>query len=83
MRLVLDVRPPGGSALDPSDPAAAEFANPIILITGYGVQAMIQFLTKSFRDQALLDAIHQTMQLDFASGKLQPEIPNRVHGTTC
>jgi|SRR6516162_4894717 len=35
MRLVLDVRLPGGSALDPRDQTAGEFANPIILITGW------------------------------------------------
>jgi hypothetical protein len=40
---VLDVRLPGGSALDPRDQAAAEFTNLIILITGYGVQAMMSF----------------------------------------
>jgi hypothetical protein len=54
-----------------------EFANPIILIICYGLQAMIEFLTKSFRDQALLDAIYQT------SRKLQPEMPEQVQGTTC
>jgi FixJ family two-component response regulator len=43
----------------------------------------IKFLTKLFRDQALLDAIHQTIQLDFASGKLQPEIPEQRRRTTC
>ena len=35
LRLVLDVRLPGGSALDPRDQTAGEFANPIILITGW------------------------------------------------
>jgi len=35
----------------------------------------IEFLTKSFRDQALLDAIHRRIQLDFASGKLQARDP--------
>jgi FixJ family two-component response regulator len=82
--LVLDVRLPGLSGLDlQRDLAAAEFAIPIIFITGHGdipmsVQAMkagaIEFLTKPFRDQALLDAIHQAIQLDSANRKQQAEI---------
>jgi FixJ family two-component response regulator len=39
----------------------------------------IEFLTKSFRDQALFDAIHRTIQLGFASGKLQPESPEQAN----
>src|ERR1700758_187557 len=63
--------------------AAAEFAIPIIFITGHGdipmsVQAMkagaIEFLTKPFRDQALLDAIHQAIQRDRANRKRRAEI---------
>jgi FixJ family two-component response regulator len=82
--LVLDVRLPGLSGLDlQRDLAAAEFAIPIIFITGHGdipmsVQAMkagaIEFLTKPFRDQALLDAIHQAIQFDSANRKQQAEI---------
>ena len=82
--LVLDVRLPGLSGLDlQHELAAAEFAIPIIFITGHGdipmsVQAMkagaIEFLTKPFRDQALLDAIHQAIQLDSANRKQQAEI---------
>lgn len=66
--LVLDVRLPGGSGLDlQRDLAAANIGLPIIFITGYGdipmtVQAMkggaIEFLTKPFRDQDLLDAVN-------------------------
>src|ERR1700731_2986262 len=65
--LVLDVRLPGQSGLDfQRDLAAANRELPIIFITGHGdipmtVQAMkggaIEFLTKPFRDQELLDAI--------------------------
>ncbi len=65
--LVLDVRLPGRSGLDfQRDLAAAGIRLPIIFITGHGdipmsVQAMkggaIEFLTKPFRDQDLLDAI--------------------------
>ena len=65
--LVLDVRLPGRSGLDyQRELAAANVHVPIIFITGHGdipmsVQAMkggaIEFLTKPFRDQDLLDAI--------------------------
>jgi len=64
---VLDVRLPGRSGLDFQRELAAENIHlPIIFITGHGdipmsVQAMkggaIEFLTKPFRDQDLLDAI--------------------------
>jgi FixJ family two-component response regulator len=65
--LVLDVRLPGQSGLDlQRELAAANRELPIIFITGHGdvpmsVRAMkggaIEFLTKPFRDQELLDAI--------------------------
>ncbi len=65
--LVLDVRLPGRSGLDlQRELPAANRDLPIIFITGHGdipmsVQAMkggaIEFLTKPFRDQDLLDAI--------------------------
>src|SRR5207248_5526868 len=65
--LVLDVRLPGQSGLDfQRELSAANIHLPIIFITGYGdipmsVTAMkggaIEFLTKPFRDQDLLDAI--------------------------
>jgi FixJ family two-component response regulator len=65
--LVLDVRLPGRSGLDlQRDLVAASVRLPIIFITGHGdipmtVQAMkggaIEFLTKPFRDQDLLDAV--------------------------
>jgi FixJ family two-component response regulator len=66
--LVLDVRLPGRSGLDfQRDLAAANVSLPIVFITGHGdipmtVQAMkagaIEFLTKPFRDQDLLDAVN-------------------------
>src|ERR1700689_2323491 len=74
--LVLDVRLPGQSGLDfQRDLAAAKREFPIIFITGYGdipmtVQAMkggaIEFLTKPFRDQDLLDAIQLGLSRDRA-----------------
>ena len=82
--LVLDVRMPGLSGLDlQSELVAADLTIPIIFITGHGdipmsVQAMkagaVEFLTKPFRDQALLDAIHQAIQRDCADRKRQAEI---------
>jgi FixJ family two-component response regulator len=72
--LVLDVRLPGQSGLDfQRQLAAANREIPIIFITGHGdipmsVQAMkggaIEFLTKPFRDQDLLDAIQLGLSRD-------------------
>jgi FixJ family two-component response regulator len=66
--LVLDVRLPGLSGLDFQEALARSHIHlPIIFITGHGdipmtVRAMkagaIEFLTKPFRDQELIDAIH-------------------------
>jgi FixJ family two-component response regulator len=74
--LVLDVRLPGRSGLDlQRELAAANREIPIIFITGHGdipmsVQAMkggaIEFLTKPFRDQELLDAIQLGLSRDRA-----------------
>jgi FixJ family two-component response regulator len=74
--LVLDVRLPGRSGLDfQRELAAANIQLPIIFITGYGdipmsVTAMkggaIEFLTKPFRDQDLLDAIQLGLVRDRA-----------------
>jgi len=74
--LILDVRLPGRSGLDyQRDLAAANVKLPIIFITGHGdvpmsVQAMkggaIEFLTKPFRDQDLLDAIQLGLTRDRA-----------------
>ena len=72
--LVLDIRLPGRSGLDfQRELAAADIQIPIIFITGHGdipmsVQAMkggaIEFLTKPFRDQDLLDAIQVGLSRD-------------------
>ena len=72
--LVLDVRLPGRSGLDlQRQLAMANQEIPIIFITGHGdipmsVQAMkggaIEFLTKPFRDQELLDAIQLGLSRD-------------------
>ena len=74
--LVLDVRLPGQSGLDfQRDLAAANRELPIIFITGHGdipmsVRAMkggaIEFLTKPFRDQDLIDAIQLGLGRDRA-----------------
>ena len=74
--LVLDVRLPGQSGLDLQRELARAKRNiPIIFITGHGdipmsVQAMksgaIEFLTKPFRDQDLLDAIQLGLSRDRA-----------------
>jgi FixJ family two-component response regulator len=74
--LVLDVRLPGKSGLDfQRELAGANRDLPIIFITAYGdismsVQAMkggaIEFLTKPFRDQDLLDAIQLGLSRDRA-----------------
>ena len=66
--LILDVRMPGRSGLDlQRDMLAASLRVPIIFMTAYGdipmtVQAMkggaVEFLTKPFRDQDLLDAVN-------------------------
>ena len=74
--LVLDIRLPGRSGLDfQRDLSTANIQVPIIFITGYGdipmsVQAMkggaVEFLTKPFRDQDLLDAIQLGLARDRA-----------------
>jgi FixJ family two-component response regulator len=72
--LVLDVRLPGISGLEfQSDLVRRKVSLPIVFITGHGdipmsVRAMkggaIEFLTKPFRDQDLLDAIHSGLERD-------------------
>lgn len=72
--LVLDVRLPGLSGLElQRELTTADNHIPIIFITGHGdipmsVRAMkagaVEFLTKPFRDQDLLDAIRQAIQRD-------------------
>ncbi|HEY0518224.1 MAG TPA: response regulator transcription factor [Ilumatobacteraceae bacterium] len=72
--LVVDVRLPGLSGLDfQRELSRLNIRIPIIFITGYGdipmsVQAMkagaVEFLTKPFRDQDLVDAIQQALERD-------------------
>jgi FixJ family two-component response regulator len=74
--LVLDVRLPDASGLDiQRELAAADIRVPIIFVTGHGdihmsVQAMkggaIEFLTKPFREQELLDAVQLGLARDRA-----------------
>ena len=81
--LVLDVRLPGMSGLDCQRRLAeAGVTIPIIFITGHGdvpmtVRAMksgaVEFLTKPFRPQDLLDAVHQALARDKASRETQRE----------
>ena len=74
--LVLDVRLPGLSGLDfQRELAARNISIPIIFLTGHGdipmsVRAMkagaVEFLTKPFRDQDLLDAVRVALDRDRA-----------------
>src|SRR5256714_12452963 len=82
--LVLDVRLPGINGLElQRELAEAGVRIPIIFITGHGdipmtVRAMksgaVEFLTKPFRDQDLLDAIHQALDRDRALRQQQSEL---------
>ena len=82
--LVLDVRLPGISGLDfQHELTRVGIRIPIIFITGYGdipmtVKAMksgaVEFLTKPFRDQDLLDAIRQALDRDHATRQELKEI---------
>jgi FixJ family two-component response regulator len=82
--LVLDVSLPGVNGLDfQRELADAGVQIPIIFITGHGdipmsVKAMksgaVEFLTKPFRDQDLLDAIQQGLERDRARRQQQSEL---------
>ena len=82
--LVLDVRLPGVNGLDfQRQLAEAGIHIPIIFITGHGdipmtVKAMksgaVEFLTKPFRDQDLLDAIHQALERDQMAREKQSKL---------
>jgi FixJ family two-component response regulator len=82
--LVLDVRLPGISGLDlQRELIEAGIQIPIIFITAHGdipmsVKAMkfgaVEFLTKPFRNQDLLDAIHQALDRDAAARQRQSEL---------
>jgi FixJ family two-component response regulator len=93
--LILDVRMPGLSGLDlQRDLAEANIHIPIIFITGHGdipmsVRAMkagaVEFLTKPFRDQDLLDAIQQALERDRRARSEQAdsvELRNRYQSLT-
>jgi FixJ family two-component response regulator len=93
--LILDVQLPGLSGLEFQQGLAdAGFQIPIIFITGYGdipmsVKAMksgaVEFLTKPFRDQDLLDAIQQALDRDRArrrQQRLTEELRNRYQTLT-
>jgi len=93
--LVLDVRLPGINGLDfQRELADTGVRIPIIFITGHGdipmtVKAMksgaVEFLTKPFRDQDLLDAIHQALDRDRMSRQQQSvvaEIRTRYESLT-
>ncbi|HXC42375.1 MAG TPA: response regulator [Candidatus Dormibacteraeota bacterium] len=82
--LVLDVRLPGVSGLDfQRELADAGIRIPIIFVTGHGdipmtVRAMksgaVEFLTKPFRDQDLLDAVQQALDRDRVLRQQQSEL---------
>ncbi len=81
--LVLDIRLPGLSGLDLQRQLAdANIQIPIVFITAHGdiqmsVRAMkagaVEFLTKPFRDQDLLDAVQQAVDRDRATRTLQAQ----------
>jgi RNA polymerase sigma factor (sigma-70 family) len=82
--LVLDIRLPGKSGLDlQRELAEANIQIPIIFITAHGdipmtVRAMkagaVEFLTKPFRDQDLLDAAHVALERDRTRRQQEAEI---------
>jgi FixJ family two-component response regulator len=82
--LILDVRLPGISGLDVQRKLSeAGVQIPVIFITGHGdipmtVKAMksgaVEFLTKPFRDQDLLDAIQEALQRENEIRQQQNEI---------
>src|SRR3984885_1852929 len=82
--LVLDIRLRGMSGLDFQGKLAdSGISIPIIFITGHGdipmtVRAMksgaVEFLTKPFRDQDMLDAINQALDRDRATHQQQSEL---------
>jgi FixJ family two-component response regulator len=87
--LVLDVRLPGLSGLDlQRELAAIDASLPIIFLTGYGdipmsVRAMkagaVEFLTKPFREQDLLDAIRHAIDRDRVAWTERRELTELRH----
>jgi FixJ family two-component response regulator len=93
--LVLDVRLPGMNGLDfQAELAKAKMRLPIIFITGHGdipmtVRAMkagaVEFLTKPFRDQDLLDAVNRALEqgrAQWAEQKLRADLEARYRSLT-
>jgi FixJ family two-component response regulator len=84
--LVLDIRLPGLSGLDlQNELARANIRIPIIFITGHGdipmsVRAMksgaVDFLTKPFRDQELLDAVVAAIDRDRKRREIEKNVAN-------
>jgi FixJ family two-component response regulator len=84
--LVLDVRLPGLSGLDfQTEMAKANVNIPIIFMTGHGdipmtVRAMkggaVDFLTKPFRDQDMLDAVMKAIERNRKGRKVEKVIAN-------
>jgi FixJ family two-component response regulator len=81
--LVLDVRLKGQSGLELQQQLVANNPIPIIFITGHGdipmsVRAMkagaVEFLPKPFRDQDLLDAVQEAIELDTKALQQRSEI---------
>ncbi len=82
--LVLDVRLPGLSGIDiQRELAARNIRIPTIFLTGHGdipmsVRAMkagaVEFLTKPFRDQDLLDAVRVALEQDSARREKEKEV---------
>jgi RNA polymerase sigma factor (sigma-70 family) len=82
--LVLDVRLPGLSGIDiQRELAARNIRIPIVFLTGHGdipmsVRAMkagaVEFLTKPFRDQDLLDAVRIALGQDRARREQEKEV---------
>jgi FixJ family two-component response regulator len=93
--LVLDIRLPGVSGLDfQTQLAKANIHVPVIMMTGHGdipmsVRAMkagaVDFLTKPFRDQDMLDAVAQAIERDRKrreSEKARAELQGRYESMT-
>jgi FixJ family two-component response regulator len=84
--LVLDIRLPGVSGLDfQTDLAKANIHIPIIFMTGHGdipmtVRAMkggaVDFLTKPFRDQDMLDAVVTAIERDRTRREVEKAVAN-------
>ena len=87
--LILDVRLPGLSGLDLQRRMADSGTGiPIIFVTGYGdipmtVEAMkagaVEFLTKPYREQALIDAVHHALEQDRRQRESRADVEDLRH----